>query len=90
MEANANLSTHHPQGKESQYRREALTRAVSGQSLSNFPAIYQGFAAKGIPESEIKPRENAIAKTLGVSVGTVHAAVQARSKISSATAPVND
>jgi hypothetical protein len=58
MEANANLSTHHSQGKESQYRREALTRAVSGQSLSNFPAIYQGFAAKGIPESEIKPREN--------------------------------
>jgi N-terminal domain of anti-restriction factor ArdC len=58
MEANANLSTHHPQGKESQYRQEALTRAVSGQSLSNFPAIYQGFAAKGIPESEIKPREN--------------------------------
>jgi N-terminal domain of anti-restriction factor ArdC len=58
MEANANLSTHHSQGKESQYRQEALTRAVSGQSLTNFPAIYQGFAAKGIPESEIKPREN--------------------------------
>ena len=32
----------------------------------------------------------AIAKTLGVSVGTVHAAVQARSKIPSAIAPVND
>src|SRR5437879_10542029 len=39
-------------------RQEALARAVSGQSLSNFPAIFQGFAAKGIPESEIKPREN--------------------------------
>src|ERR1700684_3185268 len=58
MEANANLSTVHPQGKESQSRQEALTRAVSGQSLTNFPAIFQGFAAKGIPESEIKPREN--------------------------------
>ena len=58
MEANANLSTGHPQGKESQATREALTRAVSGQSLTNFPAIFQGFAAKGIPESEIKPREN--------------------------------
>ncbi len=58
MEANANLSTGHPQGKESQSRQEALTRAVSGQSLTNFPAIFQGFAAKGIPESEIKPREN--------------------------------
>jgi len=53
MEANANLSTGHPQGKQ-----EALTRAVSGQSFTNFPAIFQGFAAKGIPESEIKPREN--------------------------------
>jgi hypothetical protein len=58
MEASSNLSTVHPLGKESQSRQEALTRAVSGQSLSNFPAIYQGFAAKGIPESEIKPREN--------------------------------
>ena len=58
MAANANLSTVHPQGKESQHRQEALTRAVSGQSLTNFPAIFQGFAAKGIPECEIKPREN--------------------------------
>jgi antirestriction factor ArdC-like protein len=39
-------------------RREALARAVSGQSFSNFPAIFEGFVAKGIPESEIKPREN--------------------------------
>jgi hypothetical protein len=37
---------------------ESLKRAVHGQSFSNFPAIFQGFAAKGIPESEIKPREN--------------------------------
>ena len=37
---------------------DALRRAISGQSLSNFPAIFRGFAAKGIPESEIKPREN--------------------------------
>jgi hypothetical protein len=58
VEANANLSTHHPQGKQSQSQQESLTRAVSGQSFTNFPAIFQGFAAKGIPESEIKPREN--------------------------------
>ena len=58
MEANANLSTHNPQGKQSQSQQESLTRAVSGQSFTNFPAIFQGFAAKGIPESEIKPREN--------------------------------
>jgi hypothetical protein len=51
----ATVSAEQRQGKS---RQEALTRAISGQSLSNFPAIFQGFAAKGIPESEIKPREN--------------------------------
>src|ERR1700680_3489752 len=42
----------------SQSRLESLRRAVHGQSFSNFPAIFQGFSAKGIAESEIKPREN--------------------------------
>ena len=37
---------------------EALSRAAGGQSLTNWPAIFEGFMAKGIPESEIKPREN--------------------------------
>jgi hypothetical protein len=37
---------------------EALSRAVGGQSLSNWPAIVAGFAAKGIPEHDIRPREN--------------------------------
>lgn len=37
---------------------EALSRALTGQSWSNFPAIIQGFIARGIPESEILPREN--------------------------------
>jgi len=54
MEITANASTVHI----SQSRLESLKRAVHGQSFSNFPAIFQGFAAKGIPESEIKPREN--------------------------------
>ena len=63
MEATSNLSAGHSHSKAArsnaeEARREALTRAVSGQSFSNFPAIFQGFAAKGIPESEIKPREN--------------------------------
>jgi hypothetical protein len=58
MEANDTVPTAHPQGNISQSRLESLKRAVSGQSFSNFPAIFQGFAAKGIPESEIKPREN--------------------------------
>ena len=41
-----------------QLQQEALDRAVSGQTLSNWPAIFAGFMAKGIPESESKPREN--------------------------------
>jgi hypothetical protein len=41
-----------------QMQQESLTRAVSGQTLSNWPAIIEGFLAKGIPEHEIKPREN--------------------------------
>jgi hypothetical protein len=39
-------------------QQEALGRAVGGQSLSNWPVIIRGFLAKGIPEGEIKPREN--------------------------------
>jgi hypothetical protein len=37
---------------------EALSRAVGNQSLANWPTIFAGFMAKGIPESDIKPREN--------------------------------
>jgi antirestriction protein ArdC len=37
---------------------EALSRALTGQSWSNYPAIIQGFMDRGIPESEILPREN--------------------------------
>jgi hypothetical protein len=41
-----------------QIQQEALSRAVSGETLSNWPAIIAGFTAKGIPESDIRPREN--------------------------------
>src|SRR5207237_6118641 len=41
-----------------QIQHEALSRAASGQSLANWPAILAGFTAKGIPESEVRPREN--------------------------------
>ncbi len=37
---------------------EALSRAAHGQSMTNWPAIIHGFTAKGIPESDIRPREN--------------------------------
>ncbi len=39
-------------------QQEALTRAATGQSLTNWPAIIAGFAARGIPEADIRPREN--------------------------------
>jgi N-terminal domain of anti-restriction factor ArdC len=39
-------------------QHQAITKAVTGESLANYPAIFAGFMAKGIPESEIKPREN--------------------------------
>ena len=51
---------------------EALDRAKSGQALSNYPAIYSGFMAKGIDEADIRPRENVFTfqawKALGRSV----------------------
>jgi hypothetical protein len=37
---------------------EALARAQGGLSLANYPAIIAGFTARGIPETEIQPREN--------------------------------
>jgi len=39
-------------------QHEALSRAVGGQSCSNWAPIFAGFTAKGIPESDIRPREN--------------------------------
>ena len=39
-------------------QNEALTRAISSQALTNLPAIYHEFMDRGIPETEIKPREN--------------------------------
>jgi antirestriction protein ArdC len=37
---------------------EALHRAATGQSLTNYPLILAGFEAKGIPAEQINPREN--------------------------------
>src|SRR5438067_12605447 len=41
-----------------QIQHEAVSRAASGQSFANWPAILAGFTAKGIPESDVRPREN--------------------------------
>jgi hypothetical protein len=56
MQGNANLARPGLQPKVEQV--EALSRAVNGLSLCNYPAIFAGFVAKGIPETAIKPREN--------------------------------
>jgi hypothetical protein len=37
---------------------ESLNRAQHGESLKNYDAIYNGFTAKGIALSDIRPREN--------------------------------
>src|SRR6266853_1341187 len=51
---------------------EALDNARNGQSVMNYAAIFEGFMAKGIAETDIKPRENVFTfhawKALGRSV----------------------
>ena len=43
-----------------EHQIEALQRARSGNSALNYQAILSGFMAKGIPSSEIIPRENVL------------------------------
>ena len=52
------MATQPIRATESRNNSEALSRATTGLSMSNYPTIYRGFTAKGIPDSEIKPREN--------------------------------
>jgi len=40
------------------HQAEALQRATTNSSFANYPAIIEGFAAKGIPPEQIRPREN--------------------------------
>lgn len=37
---------------------EALANARTGQSAMNYTAIFSGFLEMGIPENDIRPREN--------------------------------
>lgn len=39
-------------------QQQALSKAVQGQSMANYATIFEGFMAKGIPEDQIRPREN--------------------------------
>jgi DNA repair protein RadC len=53
-------------------QNEALERARTSQALTNYPAIFEGFMAKGIAEADIQPRVNIFTfhawKALGRSV----------------------
>ena len=40
------------------HQAEALQRATTSQSFSNYPLIIQGFSERGIPPEQIRPREN--------------------------------
>lgn len=40
------------------HAEQALQRATTNQSFSNYPAIIEGFSARGIPPEQIRPREN--------------------------------
>ena len=39
---------------------EAYTRATTGSSFANYPAVLAGFAEKGIAADDINPRENVL------------------------------
>lgn len=39
-------------------QQQALERATLSPSVSNYPAIYEGFMSRGLSEDEIQPREN--------------------------------
>ena len=43
-----------------EYQQDALNRARGNTSSLNYDAIYRGMTAKGIPSSEIIPRENVL------------------------------
>lgn len=56
-------------GDRSKIQKEALTRAVSGQSWGNYQSIFEGFTNKGIPEAEIRPRENVFTYNAWLALG---------------------
>lgn len=40
------------------HAEQALQRATTNSSFANYPAIIAGFAERGIPPEQIRPREN--------------------------------
>ena len=43
---------------QSEVQSQALNNALTNTSMRNYPDIFEGFLAMGIPESDILPREN--------------------------------
>ena len=48
---------------------QALANACSNRSLMNYAGIFEGFMAKGIPESQILPRENVFTYNAWLALG---------------------
>src|SRR5262249_34963245 len=50
-------------------QQQALSNAVNNQSVMNYAGIFQGFMQKGIPENQIKPRENVFTYNAWLALG---------------------
>jgi len=52
-----------------EHQQDALNRARAGNSMLNYQAILAGFSARGIPSSEIIPRENVLTYNAWQAIG---------------------
>jgi hypothetical protein len=50
-------------------QQDSLNRARTGNSMLNYQAILAGFSARGIPSSEIIPRENVLTYNAWQAIG---------------------
>jgi hypothetical protein len=57
--------------KSQERANEALHNATVGQSLTNYPAIFDGFMEMGIPEEDILPRENVFTFNAWIAKGRI-------------------
>lgn len=77
-----------------QIATEALSNALAERSLANYPAILEGFIAKGIPAEQITPRENVFTyhawRALGRQVRRGESGVKVVTWISKQGAPAGD
>jgi antirestriction protein ArdC len=55
--------------KREEQQAESLQKALVGQSVMNYAAIYEGFMARGIAEADIRPRENVFTYNAWIAAG---------------------